>query len=464
MKKHIIIPRKDHEVYIVPFDKKAPFSRKVVNQAVQDALHALHPGFSDAAAYDSKIITLNKNKYLIITVIDKTVLTEYRLLHRRSSFYTATSLVFSRTDNDIPDPFTAAGETIGINGSGGPYSIPADNPNAGGAESDKRITKLLRKSKRKSRVFRKQNHAPWYILSTAMIIFSGVLSFYYLRENPDPPPAAVGIVEEKEIIPSSINILADISDIVLNAGGIILHWHYDENADPAGRAAVEGAEIETLLESIGKIPYIARAAISDIRYTGRKAHYELTFSFNTENYTMPVQYVEEDESFPRLILSKIRTEITNNGGVIESETLPAPENGRNSGIVFSCGDSYFERIFEGTGKVIQDNRARITYMDARFESNKFNISLAITQSFRIPEYYADSGGLGVIFTAFGAGIIPEKNNTAAAVQKIEAGVVKADKKNGGKEGYEKIGAIRDKEGRLYVYYKTDNGKIIIEAE
>jgi hypothetical protein len=422
--------------------------------------------------HDVKITLVDGNKYLIITAIEKAALTEYRLLYRGASFYTATSLLFPEKSAGMTEPVVLPGETIGVNAQGEPYSYPADNPGDEGGEDNGRIVQLLKKAGGKNQVFKKSRAAVYYMLPTALLLGTvATAALYYPGQRPPPPPPAMESREEKAPIPSPLSIVADISGIVLQAGGIILQWHYDENADPVGRMAVEGAEAGALLESIRGLSYITPVTISDIRYAERKAHYEITFTFNGEEYSAPHQYAPGGTGIPRSVPAKIRAEILGNGGMIELETLPMEANGHSAGIVFSCAGRSFEKTAGGIGGILRESGARITYMDMYAESNIFHVSLTVTQSYGMPEYYMAHDKLSAIIPAFGSVIAPEK----------EIAITTAEEQPGGKErempagpeepgegtrknGYVKIGAIRDSGGQLHVYYKTKEGKIIAETE
>jgi hypothetical protein len=155
------------------------------------------------------------------------------------------------------------------------------------------------------------------------------------------------------------------------------------------------------------------------------------------------------------------------GGNIQSEVLPLLPDGRNTGIVFVCRRSALEGIFYEAGKILQENGARIIYMDMYIESSQFTVSLTIAPPFDIPENYMISDRLDIIVSSFGADIAPEPPRAAAAAEKppVKAEVqAEEPAEEDPKEGYVKIGAIKNKEGQVIVYYKTKEGKITAELE
>jgi hypothetical protein len=465
MRKRVLIPRKDHEIYIIPVNGKAPPRGKDLDRLVRDTLRVSHPGYSDTTEYDVKRVTAKSKRYLVITVIEKSTLTEYRLLNRHCPFYTATSLILARGESRVPEPFVAADETIGLTGTGEPYSLPADNPGLAKSEEDERVARLMKNAGKHSRVFRKPN--PFRIclipaVPVILVIFS--LVYYYGTNKPAPSSSPVEPVPEIPFLPSAFDILADISDRIVNNRATLLHWHYDENADPVIRVSVEGTDAESLLEAISGIPYAVLYTISDIHYVSRKANYELALSLNKEDYAVPLQYIIDNQRLSRALIPALRSGITEEGGTVQSEILPVQANGYASSIVFSGGKDMIAKIFDMFERTLGNGKARVVYMDAYIETGRFNASVTFVQGYDMPDNQMPPGRFGVIAAAFGfdAAAVPEK--AGIPVQRQIGREEKKETENGQREGYVKIGVIRDGNGKSFVYYRTAEGRIITESE
>jgi hypothetical protein len=103
-------------------------------------------------------------------------------------------------------------------------------------------------------------------------------------------------------------------------------------------------------------------------------------------------------------------------------------------------------------------------MDGSFDTNNFIISLSFVQPYDINSDYISKDDIVKIIKAFGAKAsakpnIPETPSRPAIIP--EKG---GEKQNDSKEGYAKIGVIRNNEGESFVYYRNADGKIIKELE
>jgi hypothetical protein len=465
MRKRVLIPRKDHEIYIIPVNGKAPPRGKALARLVRDTLRVSHPGYSDTTEYDVKRVAIKSKRYLVITVIEKSTLTEYRLLNQHCPFYTATSLILARGEGYVSGPFVAADETIGLTGTDEPYSFPADNPGIAKSAEDERVIRLMKNAGKHSRVFRKPNPFRLYLIPAVLIIFV-IFSFVYYHGNNKPVPSSppVGTAPGMPVLPSVIDILADISDKIVNNRATLLHWHYDENADPVIRVSVEGTDAESLLEAINGIPYTVLYNISDIHYVSRKANYELALSLNKEDYAVPLQYIIDNQRLSRALIPALRSGIMEEGGTVQSEILPVQANGYASSIVFSGGKDIIVKIFDIFEKTLRSGKARVVYMDAYIEADRFNVSATFAQGYDMPDDQIPSDRFGMIAAAFGFDTAAVSEKTDVPVQRQIGREEKKETENNQREGYVKIGVIRDGNGKSFVYYRTAEGKITTESE
>jgi hypothetical protein len=228
------------------------------------------------------------------------------------------------------------------------------------------------------------------------------------------------------------------------------------------RISIEGADVETLLEALNRLPYLVLSAVSDIRYAAQKAYYELAFVFDREHYAVPVQHTTDNQQLSRTLISTLRTGITEEGGIIQSEILPAEVNGYSSSIVFSAGNDAAVKIFDLFEKTLGNNKARIIYMDAYFETGRFNVSLTFTQTYDIPGYHVSSDEFKTIATAFGANTVIKAEKAGEPARPPATLTRKAETVGSQREGWVKIGAIRNNDGESFIYYRTAEGKIITE--
>jgi hypothetical protein len=89
----------------------------------------------------------------------------------------------------------------------------------------------------------------------------------------------------------------------------------------------------------------------------------------------------------------------------------------------------------------------------------------------MPGYSVTHDRLAAVIPAFGAVLVPEKEPAVITAEEQPGeeeretpAEAEEPEEEPRKNGYVRIGAIRDSGGRLYVYYKTKEGKIIAETE
>jgi hypothetical protein len=450
VKKRVLIPRKDHEVYITPISVKP--GKKVLRRFAEETLEALHPGFSTASIFDICFLSFNSKTFLVITVMEKSVLSEYRLLNPHSVFFTATSLFFKPYGREKPADLELSGERVGFTEAGEPYSLPVDTPER--SEEDGRVLKLLKTAKVKSAVFQKRPRFPFFAALSALVlvIVLGGIGYAAKKRNRVQPIAIP--VSVKAPIPVVFRTLADISVCIAKAGGTIMRLRYDVYSKPEMVIAIQGPDVEYIFEITNKIPYLVLSNISDVRYVEKKAQYDAAFMFHYDDYAPPHPYIPEDGGAVLAVHSSVRAGIMEGGVSIISETLPVRENGFASVINFTGGRKATAAAFSFMERELPKNGMNITRMDFSFESGRFDVLITF-----IPVAAAEYTPLvqdwtDTLMAAFDAvEEPPPAPPPRPVVQKV----------NKDREGYVKIGVIRGDDGS-YVYYRTKEGKIVVESE
>jgi hypothetical protein len=457
VKKRILIPRKDHEVYISPFSGKT--GKKSVRYFAEETLRALHPGFSDTSVFDTVVLSVNDKTFLIITVMVKTTLAEYRLLNPRSIFFTATSLFLNMSGAENAAAVELADERIGFMDTGEPYSEPCDNPVAAGSEEYRRVQKLLKTAKGKNAVFKKRSRHPVIISVVGVLttILAGVL-YYPIKKAPYVPPAAEPVLE-KDVIPTVFETLSDISGHITKVGGTMTGLRYDVYSDPEINIAVKGPDVEHIFDITKKIPYLALFKVSDVRYTEKKAQYDAAFSFRYDDYASLQPYIPESGDALFSLLSEVRTGIRDRGASIVSETLPVRENGFEVMVNFTGGRKPASEVFSFLGEKLSQSGVGVTRMNISYENSRFDVTITFVPILDVKDTAFVSGLGETLVTAFAGVEQPRQNPPPKPVVKP---VIK--NQNEGREEYDRIGVIRDNDGTSYIYYKTKKGNMVVERE
>ncbi|GHU96930.1 hypothetical protein FACS189483_01400 [Spirochaetia bacterium] len=468
MKNNLLLSRKDHEVYF--FSRDIPDKRIKPDQYINDKLHELHPAYSSLSVFDSKRITIRRKTWLMVTVMSRELLAEYRLEHPASGFFTRTSLLLYMPDITEHPEYIFPDEIIGYSKeTDEPLSIPSPGRNSPWPEHEKLINALLLHAPARHRLFRKKP-SPLVILLPFVIGIIAVIAIvtmqYTARKAPEAAREPHEVINEPDgeitSMPSPFAMLADIADILVTAGGTMLQWHYYENADPAFIIPVSGADTARLYTQINLRDYVRVQGISEIRYENSVPLYTLNLSCDPAAYPIPGHIPFTGPEQELAFLAVLRSALSAYPVQIISEIVPSAAQGNGDiTIAFTCDSRYFVNALEQVEDLFSREGMRILFMTIAFDrpKNTFTCTFSFTP---IPEGVPVSRVLGEnkasILPAFGytepEAKPPPVTRTVAAQAETEIDV----------SGYTKIGVIRDEEDKKIVYYRNSEGKIVTREE
>jgi hypothetical protein len=453
VREKVLVPRKDHEIYIVPSPGRP--RGPALARFASESLAALHPGFSGSSVFDTRLLSRANGTFLVITVMEKPVLAEYRLLHPRASFFTATSLLFDADGGGTAPPLELAGERVGITDSGEPFSLPQATPGPAREDEEERVLTLLKKAAARRGLFRKRSRAPLLAALGAALALLAAGTVYLLNAARPPPAPPAEAPPEKLPLPSVFGTLHAMAETVSKIDGTLLRWSYDENAVPQVLAAIAGPEAERLIAAAGGIPHIALSGISNVRYDGGKARYDAAFLFRSDDYILPRTRLPENGDTAIAALSAARAGITRAGASVSSETIPMPENGFAASIHFSGGRNAAEGAFSALEKDLPQYGARVSRLSVSREEGRFEIALAFVPAERENGGRPAPGWTGTVMDVFGAAVPPPSPPPRPAPAPPRPAIP---------EGSVKIGAIYDNDGAPHIYYRTKEGRVIAAPE
>lgn len=104
------IPRKDHDVYCIDITRINGKSK--LQTHIEDQLLLLHPVYGTHTAVDIKKLKHKEHEWAIVTVMQKEILEEYRILYPHTAFVTATSLAIFAKDFFTQDAYVCGCERI----------------------------------------------------------------------------------------------------------------------------------------------------------------------------------------------------------------------------------------------------------------------------------------------------------------------------------------------------------------
>ncbi|GHU16125.1 hypothetical protein FACS1894163_04890 [Spirochaetia bacterium] len=455
MRGKILIPRRDHEVYFIPFKKE--LKKKECHSYIQEKLCHMHPGFSESSVFDIQKIVLDKEPWFMVTVMVQEVFTEYRITNPRSLFFTSTALLARQKNFTGIEPYNLSDEQIGYNKEKRePFSLPLTGGTEKNARDNAMILSLLKKAPGGCSVFnRKRARMPLLAALCALAVISAS-TFLFLSGIKEPAPEIVREsppVEtiQKETMPGPFEMFANIAYLLYQNKGVILQWQYDRQQNPAFVINVEGIEPNNLPAIFSPLRYVDFNSISDIKYSGNTPQYTLNLSVNTSAFIIPsyMSMAGQESIFP--VLGSFHSELGAYHVRFLTEVLPAEQNGFDScGISISCPSNEFVPVLELIETILSKHRMGLNRMSLALNKNDnvFSFSWSFSPYSRDYQYEKEflSGKYNELLAAFGhKPKPPEQQNTDVS-------------------GLTKIGLIKDEDGLYMAYYRDKAGKIISRGE
>jgi hypothetical protein len=456
MKKNILIPRKDHEIYFIPVIDSV--KRKNLKTVISGRLRELHPGFSPSTVFDCKKITLNDKAWYVITVMQQETLMEYRLLYRKASFFTATSLLICVKDFIKSPPCHLPDETIGYDTEHEtPISVPgvvSDNPPIEPFPPD-RINKLLEQANGFQSIFKRKHplvFASFFgIVSLAVLFFS---LFFYGHHGgalfPAPPvqPEKPRLLQP---VPTAFEILAQVASAVQSGEGIIHQIQYDESQPIVCTLNLNNIDPELLFERMASMLYIKPSGISDIQYIDDKPQYTayIVLEDGLYHFSYASPFFDQEQLFS--VLSTLRSRLRDYRVQLVSETLPQADSDVCT-ISLTVLASTFIKAIETIESELEINQLCIRRMMVSYDQD--NAKFLLTYSF---SPYQKTSMPVPLLSENKLAILPAFGYTPESV--IQWPVVKTDY-----SAYTKVGVIHNEDGTITTYYRDVMGKIITSEE
>jgi hypothetical protein len=453
MKKKII-PRRDHEVYFIPLPQG--IKTKQIKDFTLEQLDRLHPGFSMAPAFDLQHFVFNKKRWIMATVMEAETLVEYRLLNKGAVFYTNTSIAAhgrNFTDGGINE---INGERIGFDAEKNlPVSEPLETEEKKGMpETAARLGSVPPWHG----VFRKKTPG-WIIASIAAAAILLFLILFISNITPTAKTEPVGRQTEQQAeaeaeikyLPGAIEILTRISSDIVEAGGKMPVWQYNENNDPLIVMQLRGIEVLEAQRIYSRYEYAYLQDIKNVNYIDGMPH--ITVSVNTAKtghaVLEPLEFPDQSSILP--LLMEIKNNLKRNGISIVSELLPVSGDSKIPyTITYTAKDKNLIRSLEIINDACDNYSLRVKTMDISISGDMHGFTVICALAYCNPVNNAENG-LGneknMIPLAFGYREPPLLQATPVASKPEKKPEPPA------------IGTIKSGDDRVIFYRDTTDGKI-----
>ena len=396
------------ETYDIPLTQK--LYGKKLDLYVSEALGRMHPGFCEESLWDYEMVYEGGKKVIKACVCDKDFYMESRLENGGAKFYIKTS----------------EGRKVRLFQ---PYKFSPDG------------------RRRKGRVFL----IPALLLAVLCVLS---VSFIFLKEDGKVPlevPSEPAL--EKPVVPDIFCILNEASGVVYALGGKAESVNFTGSGGGEIVMSVRSCSARELSSGLEKIDGITGTVCGEVDYTGESE------SFDIHMYITLPPFVQRqaEESGLLDLMERMTTVVKENGGVPVS-ALCDSQGGR---IFFQMNvkTDVLSKVNEALAAVLRKEKLfPLSFSEnCTGESDFAFISL---DAVLMEEGYEDTGKnedekLSLIF--------PRKKTPVRENRKAELlpSVSSSEKAEAGR--YLKIGTVR-KDGKLYGYYRTEEGKIVILGE
>ncbi len=460
--KKILIPRKDHEVYFISLPET--MNKEQRQSYITEQLHILHPGFSSSALTDIQELTIDTKAWIMATVMEQNTITEYRILHPHKAFFTHTSLLVRQPDFINQPIHTFSSERIGFdNDTKRPVSQPLPKSKAenDSPEDQEMLSMLLKKTPLRYGVFKK--HRSPLLLIIPLVLMMLILGIIYISQNITTEINSNVVTETApvkplQLIPPPVSILADISRLILEHGGMIQQWEYNEVTLPAIKVHIEGSDAGLISGKIRELDYLFVSSVSDIQYNQNSPQYSLSLSFNSEKYRPPVStaFNGMDAVFPILHLVRETCSLTNT--IIVSELLSSQAQNNTITINLESPAEGFVQTLEQLEQILTEKALWIQQMHVGMNPAKDTFLWSCSLIPYRPEEHGDFMPYDKHAIPSSFGYKPPIIPPPAPRQFIP--VISAEPS----DAHKKIGTIYEGDKSKTIFYRNNEGKIIMQEE
>jgi len=458
--KKIIIPRKDHEVYFIsaPVDLK----RKSIRPFIYEQLQKLHPTFSDASVFDWQHFAINNLQWFMVTVMDRETIEEYRILYKGAVFFTNTAIALHKRGFTSKGIETIDDEQIGFDVENNkPVSLPrvhsAERASEGSSQAQQTMLRLIPIW---YGVFTKNKQ--WHGVTTlgTSILAIMLLSLFFIlaakgTKNTIRLDLPVEPLTEIKYLPSAIEILENFSCDIVEAGGRMVYWKYNEETEPIIEIQMQGIDLVKIYSICNRYEFLSLQDIHDVKYNDGEPVVIIQLDQGRKGYALAKNGVFLSQDSTIQLINQISDLLQKEKVSISSEILPAEYNGKSLyTIAYTAKDMNLIRSLEIIAALCNENLLNITKMDVSIANGNsfFMVNISLSQS--VESYHA----------LYGLGNEKTKIPVAFGYKEAILNIAPPDKKAiETKPENSLVGSIRDSSGQIVFYHDANTNKIFIKG-
>jgi hypothetical protein len=432
--------------------------RKFIRLFVYEQLKKLHPAFSEASVFDWQYLVLNNSQWIMVTVMNRDTIEEYRILHRGAAFFTNTAIAVRKKDFTNNGINTIDDEPIGFDiEDNKPISFQLEIEKRSGAPSQEAALKTL---------------PPWYGLFTeneqrrgittlsvsilAMMLLSLVFALA-AKSTQEPIRFAIPAIPAAEIryLPSAVEMLENFSCDIVEAGGTMAHWKYNEDADPVMEIQTQGMDLIKIYEICNRYEFLTLQDIQNVKYIEGKPFVTIQLNQAEKGYSLLNANAFFSQSSTIQLIDGISNLLRLQNVSISSEILPTDHNGKGSySIAYTAKDRNLISSLEIIAASCNEYSLSIRKLEVSITSDNtlFTVSVSLSQSGEANHALQSLGNeKGKIPIAFGY------KEEVLNIVSPDKEAIEAKPKNS------LVGSIKDSSGQMVFYHDAITRKIVIRG-
>jgi len=458
--KKIIIPRRDHEVYFI----SAPVNlkRKSIRPFIYEQLQKLHPTFSDASVFDWQHFAINNLQWFMVTVMDRETIEEYRILNKGAAFFTNTAIALHKKGFTSRGIETIDDEQIGFDVENNkPVSLPQVHPTErvsdGSPQAQQAALRFIPVWHGVFTKNRQRQGVTTFGISILAIMFFSIFFILAAKGTKDTIRLDMPVEQVVEIkyLPSAIEMLENFSCDIVEAGGRMAYWKYNEEAGPIIEIQIQGIDLVKIYNICNRYEFLSLQDIHDVKYKEGEPVVTIQLDKGGKGYTIAKNGVFSSQDFTILLINQISDSLQKEKVLISAEILPADYNGKSFySIAYTAKDLNLISSLEIIAAFCNENLLNVTKMDVSIANgnNFFTVNVSLSQS-RESYHALHSLGNGKTKIPVAFGYKEEIPNIAPPDKKaVEA-----------KPDNSLVGSIKDSSGRIVFYHDANTNKIFIKG-
>jgi len=388
--KKIIIPRKDHEVYFI--SAPTEIKRKAIRPFIYEQLQKLHPTFSDATVFDCQHLAINNLQWFMVTVMDSETLEEYRILHKGAVFFTNTAIAIHKKSFISGGIVIIDDEMIGFDiENNKPVSFPPEH-SLERASSDNSSHPAQQDALRHIPVWhgiftenRQRQGIKTLGISISAII---LLSLFFIlaaksTKNTISPDLTVEHPAEIKYLPSAIEILEKFSCDIVEAGGRMAYWKYNEDSEHIIEVQIQKIDLLKIYNICNRYEFLSLLDMHDIKYKEGEPVVTIQFDHGRKEYTFAKNGVFASQESTIQLINQISDSLQKEKVSINSEILPSDHNRKSFyTISYTAKDLNLISSLEIIAAFCNEYSLNITKMDVSIANgnNFFTVNISLSQS------------------------------------------------------------------------------------